>query len=150
MRQIGVIGAGDATRTEQRIAERVGELIAEARALLICGGLGGVMEAACRGARSRGGTTLGIIPGYDKADANPYVDIIVATGMGHARNALVVATSDVLIAIGGKSGTLSEIALGLKLGKSIIGLDTWRIPGVQEASTPEEAVRLALDVTSSG
>ena len=122
----------------------MGELVAKRGAVLICGGLEGVMEAASLGAKNAGGTTVGIIPSYEKKDANPYVQIVVATGMGHARNTIVAASSDALIAIGGETGTLSEIALALKLGKKVIGLETWDIPGVIKAKTPEEAVKKVI------
>ena len=144
--QIGVIGTARANEDERARAVKVGELIVRAGAVLICGGLGGVIEAASLGARKVGSTTVGIIPGYEKRDANPYVDIVVATGMGHARNTIVAAISDALIAIGGETGTLLEIALALKLGKKVIGLETWDIPGVIKARTPEEAVKI-LTVT---
>lgn len=144
--QIGVIGTARANEDERARAVKVGELIVRAGAVLICGGLGGVIEAASLGARKVGSTIVGIIPGYEKRDANPYVDIVVATGMGHARNTIVAAISDALIAIGGETGTLLEIALALKLGKKVIGLETWDIPGVIKARTPEEAVKI-LTVT---
>ncbi|MEA2333142.1 MAG: hypothetical protein QOH58_3280 [Thermoleophilaceae bacterium] len=102
------------------------------------------MEAACRGAKQAGGTTVGILPGHDRADANPYVDVALATGLGEARNALVVRAADVLIAVGGGYGTLSEIALALKGDKRVIGLGTWGIEGVEPADTPEAAVAAAL------
>ncbi len=142
--QIGVIGAARASEEECRRAVKVGELIARAGAVLICGGLEGVMEAASLGAKRAGGRRVGIIPGYEKRDANPYVDIVIATGMGHARNAIVAASSDALIAIGGEMGTLSEIAFALKLGKKVVGLETWDIPGVIRVKTPEEAVKIAI------
>jgi uncharacterized protein (TIGR00725 family) len=122
----------------------VGRLVAGRGAVLVSGGLGGVMEAACRGAREAGGTTVGILPGSDRAAANPYVDVAVPTGLGEARNALVVRAADVLIAVGGGYGTLSEIALALKAGKRVIGLGTWEIEGVDGAADPEAAVAAAL------
>jgi hypothetical protein len=123
----------------------VGRLLAREGVILVCGGLGGVMEAAARGAKRAGGTTLGILPGYDPASANPYIDIPVCTGMGHARNAIIAATASALIALEGAYGTLSEIALGLKLGRRVIGLGRRGNPsGVFPADSPEEAVRLAL------
>jgi uncharacterized protein (TIGR00725 family) len=123
-------------------------LIAERGALLVCGGLGGVMEAACRGARAAGGTTLGLLPGADRAEANPHVTVAVPTGLGEARNALVVRAADAVVAIGGGYGTLSEIALALRAGKPVIGLGTWDIDGIEVASDPEAAVRAALDPLS--
>jgi uncharacterized protein (TIGR00725 family) len=118
--------------------------VGERGAVLVCGGLGGVMEAACRGAKEGGGTTLGILPGSDRSAANPYVDVALATGLGEGRNLLIVRAADVLIAVGGGHGTLSEIALALRAGKRVIGLDTWEIEGVASAASPEAAVAAAL------
>jgi uncharacterized protein (TIGR00725 family) len=126
------------------VAEEVGRLLARRGAVVVCGGLGGVMEAACRGARSEGGVAVGILPGLDRGAANPHVSVAVATGLGEARNALVVRAADALIAVGGAYGTLSEIALALKAGKPVIGLGTWEIDGVERAAEPEAAVDLAL------
>jgi uncharacterized protein (TIGR00725 family) len=115
----------------------------------VCGGLGGVMEAACRGAKDGGGTTVGILPGTDRAAANPFVDVAVATGLGEARNALVVRAADAVIAIGGGYGTLSEIALALKAGKRVVGLETWDVEGVEVADSPAAAVEAVLtDLTT--
>jgi uncharacterized protein (TIGR00725 family) len=122
----------------------VGRLVAERGAVLVCGGLGGAMEAACRGAKQAGGLTVGILPGSDRSDANPYVDVALPTGLGEARNALVVRAADAVIAIGGGYGTLSEIAFALKAGKRVIGLDTWDIEGISPADGPEAAVAAAL------
>ena len=102
------------------------------------------MEAACRGAKEAGGTTVGLLPGHDRDDANPYVDVAVPTGLGEARNALVVRTADSLIAIGGGYGTLSEIALALRTGKRVVGLGTWEIAGIEAVSSPDEAVEAAF------
>jgi uncharacterized protein (TIGR00725 family) len=112
--------------------------------VLVTGGLGGVMEAACRGAREAGGTTIGILPGSDRSAANAYVGIAIPTGLGEARNALVVRAADALIAIGGGYGTLSEIAFALKAGKRVVGLGTWDIDGVEAADSPEAAVETVL------
>jgi uncharacterized protein (TIGR00725 family) len=112
--------------------------------VLVTGGLGGVMEAACRGARDAGGTTIGILPGADRSAANPYVDVAIPTGLGEARNALVVRSADAVIAIGGAYGTLSEIAFALKAGKRVVGLGTWEIDGVEPADSPETAVETVL------
>jgi uncharacterized protein (TIGR00725 family) len=144
MIQIGVIGTGEAREETDRLAFEVGAAIARVGALLCCGGLGGVMAAAARGARQEKGLTLGLLPGPDRAAANPYMDVVVPTDMGHARNALVVRSADVLIAVGGGYGTLSEIALALKMGKPVVGLNTWEIEGVHEKTTAAEAVRAAL------
>jgi uncharacterized protein (TIGR00725 family) len=135
------------------MAETVGGAVAEAGAVLVCGGLGGVMAAACRGARAAGGTTVGLLPGEDRAAANPWVDVALPTGLGEARNALVVRAADALVAVGGGYGTLSEIALARKLGRPVVGLDTWAatVPGADEplvtpADDPAEAVALALQM----
>ncbi|MCS7202859.1 MAG: TIGR00725 family protein [Thermodesulfovibrio sp.] len=144
MKTVGVIGAGKADDELLRLAEDLGRLIAKNGLILITGGLKGVMEAACRGACSEGGITVGILPTLDKQDANPYVRVPIPTGMGEMRNILVVRASDVLIAVGGEYGTLSEIAFALKTGKKVIGIKTWKIPGVIEAASAEEAFRIAL------
>jgi uncharacterized protein (TIGR00725 family) len=123
----------------------VGREVAARGALLVCGGLGGVMEAACRGAKDAGGRTVGILPGTDRAAANPFVDIAIPTGLGEARNALVVGAADGLIAVGGGYGTLSEIALALKAGKRVVGLDSWDIEGVVAVGDPAAAVAAVLD-----
>jgi hypothetical protein len=117
-------------------------MIAGNGSVLVCGGLGGVMEAACRGAQEAGGTTVGILPGTE--EGNPYLDIIIRTGLGHARNVLVVLSADAVIALGGSYGTLSEIAIGLKLGRPVYGIATWDIEGVIPCTTPEEAVTRAM------
>jgi uncharacterized protein (TIGR00725 family) len=154
---IGVIGSGRALSPEQfQLAREVGKLIAQRGAALVCGGLGGVMEAAAMGARENDGFVLGVLPGPDKADANPYVDLAVPTGLGSARNTLVVRTADVLIAFPGAFGTLSEIALALDSGKSVVFLPgAWDLrkagtvedaPGARflEAFDAKQAVGLAL------
>ncbi len=147
---IGVIGTAEASDTEYRTAEEVGREIAKRDGVLVCGGLGGVMEAACRGAKSEGGLTVGIIPGFDRLDANLYVDIPIVTGMGEGRNVIVVRSSSAIIAIGGSSssyGTLSEIAFSLKLCIPVIGINTWEVsPDITRVSTPKEAVDLAFSL----
>jgi len=140
---VGVIGAGECDAELARLAEDVGRRIAEAGAVLVCGGMGGVMEAACRGAKAAGGTTIGILPGPDRADANRYVDVAIATGINEARNLAIIRTADALVAVGGSYGTLSEIGFALKAGKKVVGLRTWDIKGVVPAVTAEDAVRLA-------
>ena len=110
----------------------------------MCGGLGGVMEAACRGAQEGGGLTVGILPGTERAAANAFVDVVIPSGLGEARNALVVRAADALVAIGAGYGTLSEIALALKAGKRVVGLDSWDIEGVVAAPDPEAAVAAVL------
>jgi hypothetical protein len=144
-KQIAVVGGSEATREVLRLAEAVGKAVATSGAALVCGGLGGVMEAAAKGARARGGFTLGILPGGSRAEANPYVDCAVATSLGHLRNFIVVETADAVIALPGRSGTLSEIAMALTLGKPVIDLGSWRIDGTVPASGPEDAVRLCLE-----
>jgi uncharacterized protein (TIGR00725 family) len=147
--KVGVVGAGTCSKEIAKTAYAVGRGIAVRKALLVCGGLGGVMEAAAKGAKEAGGITVGILPGDNDADANPYISIPIATGMGHARNTLVVKASNVLIAVSGSYGTLSEIALALKMGKDVVGLHTWStIAGVQNAETAEEAVEKAFNLLS--
>ncbi|MEE9275270.1 MAG: TIGR00725 family protein [bacterium] len=144
--RIAVVGDANPSVETARLAEEVGRRIGARGALLVCGGLGGVMEAAARGAKEAGGLTLGVLPGYDAAAANPFIDIPVCTGMGHARNAIIAATADALIALEGSHGTLSEMALGLKLGRPVIALGRRESPsGTLAASGPEEAVRMAAD-----
>jgi hypothetical protein len=149
MLQIGVIGTGHCSEEAALMAEEVGREIARSRALLICGGLGGVMAAAARGASEEGGTTVGILPGALMEEANPHITIPIVTSMSHARNVVVVRSSHVLIAIEGGYGTLSEIAIALKLGKPVIGLHTWDVSSkIIEAASPQEAVRLALSAAT--
>lgn len=139
---IGVIGQGrDCSPELLQAAEEVGYLIAQRNAILICGGLGGAMEAACRGAKKGGGTTIGVIPTAQKSDANDYVDIPIVTGFGEARNIIIVRSADALIAVGGKYGTLSEIAFALSFGKPLVGLHTWQnLDQIIHAESPEQAV----------
>jgi uncharacterized protein (TIGR00725 family) len=141
---VAVVGPGEASPEEIAAAERVGEELARGGAVVVCGGLGGVMEAACRGAKGAGDATVGILPGLDRASANPFVDVAIPTGLGEARNALVVRAADVLIAVGGAYGTLSEIALALKTGKRVVGLGSWEIDGVEAVEDAERAVAGAL------
>lgn len=124
---IAVIGISSCSPAEAKLAVHVGELLAQRGVTIICGGLGGVMEAACRGAKSKGGLTVGILPGGDPSTANPWVDIPVVTGLGEARNVVVVKSAQAVIAIGGSYGTLSEIAFALKNGVPVIGLNTWSL-----------------------
>ena len=142
--RIGVIGGSKPDTKSRQVAFNVGQLIAEKGALLICGGLSGVMEASSRGAKQAGGFTIGILPGNSPQDANPYIDIAIATGLGYSRNSLVAMNSDVIIAVDGRYGTLTEIAYGRIYGKKIIGLGTWDIEGVIKAESAEEAVNIAL------
>ncbi|HYY33645.1 MAG TPA: hypothetical protein VE693_08730 [Gaiellaceae bacterium] len=142
--QVSVIGSG--AEHEPR-AERVGRLLAEAGCVVVCGGLGEVMAAAARGAKAGGGTTVGILPGESRADANEWIDHVVVTGIGHARNLAVVASGDAVIAIGGRWGTLAEIGFARVLGRPVVILEPgWEVEGdgVERAASPEEAVELAL------
>jgi hypothetical protein len=144
---IGVIGWGDCSEEIYRLAEEVGEKVAKAGAVLVCGGLGGVMEAASKGAKKAGGVTIGILPGTDKNDANPYIDYPIATGLGGGRNLLVIGNSDAVIALPGEFGTLSEIAFALKSDKPVIGISTWDVSEkIIKAKNAEEAVKKALDI----
>jgi hypothetical protein len=147
--RIAVIGGSRPGRQALDMALEVGRLIVRSGAVVVCGGLGGVMEAASRGAREEGGLVVGILPGNSPADANPWVDIPIATGLGYTRNSLVVMNADAIIAVDGEYGTLSEIAYGLIQGKKVVGLRTWDVRGVTVAETAEEAVRLALEGLSS-
>jgi uncharacterized protein (TIGR00725 family) len=142
--RIGVIGGARPKPAFEAQALEVGRLIAEAGAVLVCGGLSGVMTAAARGAKGAGGLTVGILPGTSAADANPYIDVAIPTGLGYTRNSLVAMNADALIAVDGEFGTLSEIAYGNIFGKPVVGLGTWEVKGVTPAQTPEEAVGLAL------
>lgn len=144
-KQIGVIGAGKCDKDVALIAEEVGREIAKHGAVLICGGLGGVMQAAARGAKQEDGTTIGILPGNNREDANPYIDIVILSAMGHARNAIIAQSCDALIAIDGEYGTLSEIALSLKMGKTVVVLESkWAIEGTIVAKNAKEAVEMAF------
>ena len=140
--QIAVIGAGVCTDEERDAAYTIGRILAENHATVICGGMGGVMEAACQGAQEHGGMTVGIVP--DTGNGNRYIDLVIRTGMGHARNELVVQSADVVIAIGGKEGTLSEIAHALKMGRPVFVFRSWDIPGVEKCQTAEAAALRAL------
>ena len=148
---IGVIGGSAPTPAEASVAEAVGCRLAEAGAVLICGGGGGVMEAACRGAKGAGGLTIGVLSGASRHQANAFVDIPIVTGMGEARNAIIARTAEAAIAIGGSYGTLSEIAYALGFDTPVVGLGTWVMergghPAVPLVcvETPEEAVKQAL------
>jgi uncharacterized protein (TIGR00725 family) len=137
---VAVVGAGVADDDEASVAEEVGELLARRGAVVVCGGMTGVMESVCKGAKRAGGTTVGILPGSLRSEANEYVDVVIATGLGEVRNALIVRTADVVVAIGGEYGTLSEIALALKVGTPVVGLDTWELG---RTGAPVDAFRLA-------
>lgn len=154
-RYVAVIGAASCSVEQTAVAEEVGRRLAEADAVVVCGGLGGVMEAACRGAKGAAGTTVGILPGASRAEANPWVDVAIATGIGEARNAIVVRSSDAVVAVGGEFGTLSEIALALKMGVAVVGIGSWGLArgGVPVDAYPivesaERAVALALSLAA--
>lgn len=154
---IAVIGESDPTPEIAALAETVGAEIASAGAVLVCGGLGGVMEAACRGARGKGGITIGILPGTRPVEANPYVTYAIPTGLGHARNILVARSAQAVIAIGGRYGTLSEIAFAKVEGTPVIGLLTWELRrgefgenAILRTADPKEAVRMALEAGRQG
>ncbi|HZT85551.1 MAG TPA: TIGR00725 family protein [Gaiellaceae bacterium] len=140
--QVSVVGSGP---EHEANAETVGRLLAERGATVVTGGLGEVMAAAARGARSAGGTTIGILPGETRADANEWLDHVVVTGIGHGRNLAVVASGDAVIAVGGRYGTLAEIGFALTLRRPVVVLEPgWPVEGTQRAGTPEEAVEFAL------
>ena len=152
---VGVIGTAEPDEDALTAAEEVGRLLAARSAVLVCGGLTGVMEAACRGAASGGGTTVGLLPSLDRGAANPYVGVALTTGMGEMRNALIARCCDALIAVGGGFGTLSEIGFALKIGKPVVGIHTWElaragepIDAIHSASDPAAAVELALQLGS--
>ena len=148
---IGVAGASQPAAPLPEAAEALGRRLAEAGAVVVCGGGGGVMTAVCRGARAAGGTTVGLLPGDDRRDGNPHLAVALPTGLGQGRNLLLVRASDALVAVGGGFGTLSEVALALRTGVPVIGLSTWSlaldgrpVEAFPVASGPEEAARLAL------
>jgi uncharacterized protein (TIGR00725 family) len=141
---VAVVGPGEGSEHELEVATQVGRQLGEAGAVLVCGGLGGVMAAACRGAASAGGLTVGILPGTDRRSANDWVTVAIPTGLGELRNGLVVRAAQAVVAIGGSYGTLSEVALALKTGVPVVGLSTWEIDGIECADGPEDAVGRAL------
>lgn len=145
MKVVSVIGSSSATEEEYEVALHVGRELAKRNITIVCGGRTGVMEAVCRGAKEAGGLTVGIMPSYDGHEANPYVDIKINTGMNWNRNPIVVATGDMVIAIGGHYGTLSEIAYALILGKFIVGYKTHRVEGVEMVDSPDEIIKRVED-----
>jgi hypothetical protein len=160
-RQVAVIGTGGCAEDseEARLAEEAGRLLAEAGVAVVCGGLGGVMEAVARGASRAGGTAIGIVPGVSHEEANPHCTHVVSTGIGHARNLAVVASGEAVIAIGGEWGTLSEIGHARNIGRTVVALRSWTLrgegpmasaPGIVLAATPEEAVSAALNAIDGG
>ncbi|MFQ5667274.1 MAG: TIGR00725 family protein [Candidatus Binatia bacterium] len=145
--QIAVIGAGQCSERVRQRAEQVGAAIGRHGITLVCGGLGGVMEAVACGAHEAGGLTVGILPSYDGEKANPWLDVVIPTGLGHGRNIVVVASGDAVIALAGGHGTAAEIALALKLGRCVVALDAWDgYEGLVHADSPEQAVDIALGV----
>lgn len=148
-RQVAVVGAGRADAETAALAEALGGELARLGAVTCCGGLGGVMEAACRGARAAGGSTLGLLPGGEHAAANAHCELVVPTGLGEGRNLLVVRAGEAVVALSGGPGTLSEVALALKIGRPIVGLRAWaQVEGVRVVEEPLEAARLAVELAS--
>jgi uncharacterized protein (TIGR00725 family) len=145
--QISIVGSSAPDPETEALAESIGEIVASKGAVLICGGLGGVMEAAARGAKRREGTTVGILPDYEKGTANDYIDIVVPSGLGHGRNLLVAASGDLVVALPGSHGTRSEICFALLLGKQVVGLRSWgEIPGVRQVSSLDEVERTIVPI----
>jgi uncharacterized protein (TIGR00725 family) len=146
---VAVIGAGDAPPAVRKLAFALGREIARRGAVLLNGGRTGVMESAAEGARKEGGHTIGILPGHDRHAANRHIEFAIATGIGEARNAVIVASADAVIALAGEGGTLAEIGFAKKFGKPIVALDSWpEIDGLQRAETPAQAVALALQLAA--
>ncbi|HEX4864947.1 MAG TPA: TIGR00725 family protein [Acidimicrobiales bacterium] len=145
--QVAVVGGSEPTTDEAALAEDIGRALAEKGAVVVCGGLGGVMAAACRGAKSAGGLTVGLLPGRHPGDANPWVDIAIPTGLGETRNALVVAAASAVVAVGGEYGTLSEIALALRAGKPVVGVGTWTL--TRPGGDPDSGIVPADDALSA-
>jgi uncharacterized protein (TIGR00725 family) len=143
---VGVVGASQAKPEDLIDAEAVGRGLAERGAVVVCGGRGGVMAAVSKGAAQAGGVVIGMLPGLDRSDANEWVTYAVPTGLGELRNGLIVRTADVMIAVGGAYGTLSEVALGLQAGLRVFGLHSWDIEGITPCGSPAEAVSAALAV----
>ena len=144
MAYVGVVGPGEATAAEIAVAEELGARLVDLGATVVCGGLGGVMEAACRGAKSRRGTTVGLLPGLDRSADNGWVDVAIATGLGELRNGLIVRTSDAVVAVGGGAGTLSEIGFALKLGRPVIVIVTFDVDGETQVASAAHAASLAV------
>lgn len=137
---ISVIGGHSCNKKVEQLAQNLGKKVAEVVDILVCGGLSGIMQSVCKGFKAGGGLTIGIIPGYDKNEANPYVDIVIPTGLGLARNVLVVKSADIVIALPGEAGTLSEIAFCLQFGIPVISLNSWDIPGTIKVKTASQLV----------
>ncbi|HEX2295114.1 MAG TPA: TIGR00725 family protein [Actinomycetota bacterium] len=153
---VAVVGAGMPDAALEQVAEEIGRALGRAGAVVLCGGLSGVMEAACRGCRAEGGTSVGILPGDDRRAANEFVDVALTTGMGEMRNALIVRAADVVVAVGGEYGTLSEVAFALKIGRPVVGYDTWELAkrggrddGILRVSSGAEAAAAALRLAAA-
>jgi uncharacterized protein (TIGR00725 family) len=154
---VAVVGGADADAPQLEVAEEVGRELARHGAVVVCGGAGGAMEAVCRGAREEGGLTVGILPGPERRHANPHVQVAIATGLGEARNTIVVGAADVVVAIAGEFGTLSEIGFALKAGKPVVGLDTWElsklgeaVEAIEVAESPADAAARAIALATMG
>jgi uncharacterized protein (TIGR00725 family) len=143
---VSVIGGHNCNKEVEQLAQNLGKNLAEMVDVLISGGLSGVMKAVCNGFKAAGGLTIGIIPSYDKNDANAYVDIVIPTGLGLARNVLVVKSADIVVALSGEAGTLSEIAYCLQFGIPVISLKSWDIPGVIKVDTVKEAMEKVKEI----
>ncbi|MDQ6772180.1 MAG: TIGR00725 family protein [Candidatus Dormibacteraeota bacterium] len=143
-RYVAVCGASEPTPVQVELAREVGRRLGEAGAVVLCGGRGGVMEAASQGAAESGATVVGILPGSERSTGNPYLTLALATGLGHARNSVLVCSADAVVAIGRGWGTLSEIGLARSHGRSVVALDSWPVEGLTVAASAEEAVKLAL------
>lgn len=139
---IGVIGGHSCDKKTAKLVQELGREIAKLGAILVCGGLGGIMEAVAKGAKENGGVTVGILPSEDKNDANPFIDIPIATGLGYTRNTIVTTASDIIIALPGKYGTLSEIGFALNAKKAVIGLGSWNIPGMIKARDVKDVIKI--------
>ena len=139
---VAVIGGHKCSLKVEQQAIRLGNLLGKVGVILVCGGLGGVMKAVSRGMKEAGGISVGILPGENKTSANPYIDIPIPTGLGYTRNTIVVGCADIIVALPGEYGTLSEIAFALNMKKPVIGIGAWDIAGVRQVNTPEEAIEL--------
>ncbi len=148
---IAVVGAGKCSKKLRDMAAVVGKYVAEQGGILVCGGMGGIMEGAARGAKEAGGITIGILPTGDKADANEYIDYAIPTGFGEARNIMVVRTADAVVAFPGKYGTLSEMAFALHAGKPLIAVNAWRLGDeIVQVDDPLEAAKRAMELAAKG
>ena len=143
---IGVIGGHSCSRKTAKLAQELGREIAKLGAILVCGGLGGIMQAVAKGAKQNGGATVGILPGDDKKEANPFIDVPIATGLGYTRNTLVTTAADIIIALEGRYGTLSEIGFALNAKKPVIGLGSWDIEGVIKALSVKKAIEIVKEI----